>query len=227
MQKYYDFLSGLKMKKCRFQVLFLLVVVFLGLNPFCRAATLGKQEFGLIGKAGNCIFISEDIGGEYQQSRFLTLIIGENGFSLGELELEKYKQWGWLENWKENLRLEDFSRIRKTESGFQIGENQHIKAPAGDDKLLGEFKEHIRKGGSNGESWNKKMGEAGIIPPVCEGLDVKDAYYYPSGLYINYEIVKAFRFERSGIVLLFTENPEKAVGLDTMHGFIVLKTDLN
>jgi hypothetical protein len=205
----------------------LIALSFLSLTNLINAATLGEQEFGLVGKTGNCIFISEDIGGEYHLSRFLTLVIGGNGFSLGKIELEKYKQWDWVEDWKENLRLEDFSRIRKTESEFQIGEKQHVQAPAGNDKLLEEFKAHLRKGGSNGVSWNKKMGKAGMIPPVCKGFDVKNTYYYPGGLYVNYEIAKAFCFERSGVVLLFTENPERSVGLDTMHGFIVLQTNLN
>ena len=46
---------------------------------------------------------------------------------------------------------------------------------------------------------------------------------YPEGLYVDYQISKAYYFPGSGYILVFTHQPLIASGNDTMHGFLLFK----
>jgi hypothetical protein len=48
-------------------------------------------------------------------------------------------------------------------------------------------------------------------------------YYYPKGFYINYTIDKVYYFPREKVLLVFTQNEKLAAGMDTMHGFMILR----
>ncbi len=61
-----------------------------------------------------------------------------------------------------------------------------------------------------------------MLPPV-DGVRINLVYHYPTGLYINYEINKVYYSPNFGYLLIFTRQPKLAVGLDTMHGFVILK----
>jgi hypothetical protein len=94
-------------------------------------------------------------------------------------------------------------------------------APPPDSAQLKLFEKEYALGDER--SWNSKHGIQGINTPSVEGLNVRMVYYYPEGLYIDYTISKVYYFPRSGYVLVFTNQPRLASGLDTMHGFLLLK----
>ena len=68
----------------------------------------------------------------------------------------------------------------------------------------------------------KDKGKDGISLPKIEGLKTELLFSYETGLYINYEISEVHYFPNS-YILVFTHQPIKSVGGDTMHGFFIFK----
>jgi hypothetical protein len=201
-----------------------IVAVFVWLQ-IASAATLGKQIFVFIAKGRNCYWITEDITGEYHSSHLLQLVTTEDSAALGKFELKNFGQWAQLAETAEKFRTEQPIELTITEDKKLTAENPDwtISAPGEDAELFEKFRDHIKAGGSNAKTWHKKMGRAGVTAPKLNSAKAELLYYYPSGLYVNYDLDRAYYFERSGQVLLFTTNQARAVGMDTMHGFMVLK----
>jgi hypothetical protein len=65
----------------------------------------------------------------------------------------------------------------------------------------------------------------GIILPRFNNIKADLIYFYPKGLYVNYHISKLYHFEKSKYILLITDQPNKADGLDTMHGFMIFRIE--
>ena len=65
-----------------------------------------------------------------------------------------------------------------------------------------------------------------IILPKIEGIKTELLFSYETGLYINYEISEVHYFPNS-YILIFTNQPSKAVGFDTMHGFLIFRIKRN
>ncbi|OQA00291.1 MAG: hypothetical protein BWY71_00770 [Planctomycetes bacterium ADurb.Bin412] len=64
-----------------------------------------------------------------------------------------------------------------------------------------------------------------MVLPGFDGLSARLVYFYPAGLYVNYEIDRVYYFPKSRYLLIFTRQPQKAVGLDTMHGFLLFRLE--
>ncbi len=107
-----------------------------------------------------------------------------------------------------------------------VWENKDIKIlpPAFDSLLYKEFNEHIVKGGSNAISWFNLKGNKGIKLPNIERIKTKLLFSFKTGLYINYEISEVHYFPKKYIIV-FTHQPQIAVGLDTMDGFLIFKIE--
>ena len=102
-------------------------------------------------------------------------------------------------------------------------ESLKISPPDYDSVLAEEFNEHIHHGGYNAYSWFKLKGNNGIILPKIERRNTKLLLFsYKPGLYINYQISEVHYF-LDRYILIFTKQPLKADGLDTMDGFLIFK----
>ena len=139
-------------------------------------------------------------------------------------DLELQKDWQWLATVMKKFRTEKPIELANVEGKWRAkAVKWFVEAPAMNEQLIAAFGKHIMEGGNNGKSWNKKMGRSGIVSPVVNGIEVEMAYYYDSGLYVDYEIKKVYYFARSGYLLAFTGQKRLAVGGDTMHGFLLLR----
>ena len=111
---------------------------------------------------------------------------------------------------------------------FSLGNSDGwILSPAPNDSLTQAFKDFMRQGYAGASEWNDAMGTGGFDPPRVNGTDWDLVYYYPSGLYIDYEIREAYYFPGTGYLLLFTHQDMLATGMDTMHGFMILRLNLS
>ena len=194
------------------------------LIPAVWASTNGEQAFELLGKAGSVVWVAEDIGGEYCLSRLHQIVIEPNSVSAGASELKQYKDWQPARDLMGRLALEKALPLERLEDGRLADPSGKltIAAPAPDSNLLARFHEHIAAGGSNALTWAAAMGQSPLQPPRVNNSPAKVLYPLPGGLYLNYALDRGWHFPRSGLVLLFTHQPTRAVGLDTMHGILLL-----
>ncbi len=71
--------------------------------------------------------------------------------------------------------------------------------------------------------WYKKCPVNCIDYPVFEGCDAKLLYYYKKGLYKNYALKAVYFFPVSNLVIILTNQPYVAIGLDRMDGILIYK----
>jgi len=86
-----------------------------------------------------------------------------------------------------------------------------------------EWKKEFKQYTYGANDWNEEYGLEEVLSPEFEGIKSELVYFYPEGLYINYEISKAYYFPNSGYLLVFTHQSMLASGNDTMHGFLLFK----
>lgn len=203
-----------------------LMAVFLA--PAVWASTSGEQAFELLGKAGNVIWIAEDIGGEYCLSRLHQIVIEPNRVSAGASDLKEYQGWRPVRDMMGRLAQERVLPLKRMEDGSLTDPSGDltITAPSPDPNLLARFHEHIAAGGSNALTWAAAIGSVPLLPPQVNGRRAHILYRLPAGLYVNYALDRGWYIPQSGLILILTRQPVRAVGMDTMHGLLVLRAPL-
>lgn len=189
-----------------------------------RSATFCKQEFGLLAASRDMVLISEDISGECMGSALLSVHFRGEGPTLGRLELKEYKNWG---DFRDSLAVFHTAKIvemSEKNGAFSVPKGKMtLRAPAADAKLMAEFEKHIQAGGSGARTWNESSAKYSL--PAVTGAKAFLDYYYPNGLYINYTLDRAYYLPQSGRLLIFTRQEKTAVGMDSMHGFMILRIE--
>lgn len=192
-----------------------------------RASTNCSQTFTFLArtKGSNPVFwIAEDLDGQCSRSRLLQVAVAGSKASLFSADLKRQKDWSWLKERVNRFMTEEALELTGRNGVWKSSRaGWSVSPPAADANLAAEFQEHIRRGGSNARTWNKARKTGGAIMPVVNRIKVAPVYYYSDGLYFNYEISRACYFPKSGYILIFTRQKIHAVGLDTMHGFILLR----
>ena len=170
-------------------------------------------HFFFLSKGSPTFWIGENLSGECQISYLYNISIRDSIVSVSKSELKEYNKWDELKN------ISGFFRKYK-----ELDDNDLvITPPQFDPGLRDAFNNHVYEGGSNGYTWNKKHGLDGIILPTVENLKSELLFYYHFGLYINYKIASVHYFPDARLILIFTEQPLRAVGMDTMHGFLIFE----
>ena len=170
-------------------------------------------------------WISRDTTGECMNSELLQIVIERSGSTVISTYLEEYGDWTALREGIRHLETEPPVKVEKNNNGtWMIGESVgQIRVPAKNPDFDELFDQHQNEDFGDGSSWNKKYGVDGISLPLIDGLNTELVVYYPGGLYVNYDISQAFYFQKSGYLLVFTHQPRLAIGLDSMHGFLILR----
>lgn len=190
--------------------------------PSLVASTNGTQTFEFLGRSGSALWIAEDIGGEYCLSRLHHLVIEDGRAAAGTSELKEYGNWQPVRDLVTRLRLEKAVPLKKRPDGSLASGDLTLTAPPADPAQMESFHDHIRTGGSNALTWADQTGGPAIHPPLINGRPAQILYSLPAGLYISYTLDQAWFFPRTSQILLFTHQPTPAVGLDTMHGLLLL-----
>jgi hypothetical protein len=98
-----------------------------------------------------------------------------------------------------------------------------VSTPSEETTLNEAFHRHVADGGSDARSFYAAPDAPKRHCPTVKGAAAKPMFFSERGLFFNYTIDSAYFFPRSGFLLVFINQPVKAVGLDTMHGFEVMK----
>ncbi len=190
------------------------------------ASTSCDQKFtflGLTRGSSHVLWVAEELGGECFSAQLVQAVLDDPNSTTIATDIPS-RQIAWLKDAIANFAAEKPQPLDNVQ-GLWIapGTNWYIKAPQPRNDLKAAFTTHVAVGGSNGSTWNKAQGPKGIVPADVGNAVARLIYFYPSGLYFDYSISQAYYFPRSGHLVVFTNQPLLAVGLDTMHGFMVLK----
>lgn len=204
------------------------VLVIFSLGVYRLSATTNcEQTFhfrAMTGYDPAVFWLTEDIGGECLQSRLLQLAVRDSTVMVLGSDLKEFQNWAWLEEGMTHLNRHTPVEFSGGEGRWQNWEKRLIvQTPAKDPQFAAAFDAHMAAGGRNGASWNQSQGEAGRKLPVIRGGGAKLLYYHPQGLYVNYDIDQIYYFDRLQLLLVLTRHEYRAMGLDTMHGFMILK----
>ncbi len=189
------------------------------------AASGGEQTFQFLFKTGDVLWIAEDIGGQYELSALHQVAVSGDGVAAGQSELKTYRHWQPIVELESHFRTRPVVKLEPMEGGLwgQSELKWTIGPPDEDPALTAAFNQHVYDGGSNAETFYAEDNAPPKHPPAVAGAEAEPLYFSDRGLYFNYTIDSAYFFPRSGLLLVFTRQPITAVGLDTMHGFIVMQ----
>jgi hypothetical protein len=188
------------------------------------AASFCNQTFTFLGKTYRTFWLTEELGGDCEHSLLIQLAVNDPNVTLiktnfkNYVDCSKFKETMAYFDVETPVELTNKNDIWKPDKGSWF-----IKAPDHNDGLMKKFGDHVHEGGSDGRSWHDKYKQKGFLPPQAHNTKTKILYYYRPGLYINYTISKAYYYPRSGHILIFTNQKALAVGMDTMHGFILME----
>lgn len=206
-----------------------LAFVLLVNAPTVFASTQCVQDFKLLAVSRSpfrpVFWISEDVTGECFGSYLLQVVIEHPGYDLITTPLKDLPDWSALKEGIGHLVTEPPVKVEKERDGtWIIGESVgKVSAPARNPDFEESFNQHVHEGGSNGSTWNKEYGVDEISLPLIDGLDTELVVYYSGGLYVNYDISQVHYFQEAGYLVIFTHQAKRAVGMDSMHGFLILK----
>lgn len=184
-----------------------------------------EQKFTFFFKVqyDHTFWIGEDLYGECGQSNLIQVFLKEGKPLIKKIELAHFENWEWIEPVKKAIRVE--KPYVFVPNGSKIIEDAStglkIKPPKPNNRLYNLFAENFAE--NCARQWNNSMKEDGIDTPQTWDIDLDLVYYYPDGLYFNYDIEKVFMFPESSLLLVMTKNKEKCAGGDTMDGFLIFK----
>ena len=144
---------------------------------------------------------------------------------IDSLEHIPYKYWLTIGQRIGNTYVKDHGEFKKQDSSWIFDNKQRrIRIPQPDSLVLSEYKS-LSLSTSEIPMWNKEHGMKAIMVPEIEGMETEFIYAYPRGVYINYDVDKVCYFYKQEYfyLLIFIKQPKKAAGLDSMHGFLLLK----
>lgn len=206
---------------------FILTLSFLSFWGECFATTNCDQSFTFVGrtKGSNPVFwIGEDVGGECFQSYLHLLAVSGSKVNVITSDLELQDDWEWLLEGMKRFDLEvPLELVKKIAAWGPKTAKWTVTAPLKNDKLMAEFDNDVIQKGQALSDWNRVRKLKGVDLPVLDKISAQALYFHPGGLYVNYSISKVLYFAKSGYILVFTHQDKPAVGLDTMHGFILLR----
>lgn len=203
-------------------VLTLIALVLAGVT---HASTNGEQDFHFFGKSGDMIYITEDIGGEYRLSMLHQFIVSGDEVVHGVSTAKKFAQWQPLTKLTQMLDREKIVALGLRQDGSHGSTELSwtVSAPAEDPNFAADFGRHIEAGGCSARSWAQANPSRAMQMPQFENARAHLLYSYGRGLYMNYRLDGALYLPQSRLLVLFTRQPLKAVGMDTMHGFMLLR----
>ncbi|MCI0693764.1 hypothetical protein L0337_17375 [candidate division KSB1 bacterium] len=203
--------------------LFSLLLLCCAFSPTSKCT----QTFELLAKTARVLWIALDVnGGECRYSRLIQLIVTDSTVvEIPPTPLAKFRDWEAIKNAVKHFQAETPIELKASDGRWSASSlSWTFKTPESNSQLLERYKEfHGKFGGRDGRRWNHTMGKAGIDLPFFSDANMKLIYAFPAGLYVNYQISRVFFFKSSGDLLIFTQQEILADGLNTMHGFLLLK----
>jgi len=214
------------MRFCKYLAMCLLIGLFSSSTTL--TATLCDQTFTIHGKTSGenaMLFWSVVLGGECEgYIRGFVLVLGDTITPI--LTTQK---WGmdWVPRLFKDISEEKSIKIEETDGRYVINDTVWIEPPAEDTTFPRKFGTVINRGGDGPKDWYRECPVNCSDYPIVHGCAAAVVYSYEGGLYKNYSFKDLLYYPESGYLVVITDQPLKAVGLDTMHGLLVLRLKTN
>ena len=213
----------------------LFMYVFI-MSALCTFLDLGnrpdrycKQKFSFIfhDKSSNVFWIREQlIGDGCQYSNIIQVKIDDGGIST---QIEHTNDFDtWYQQKTEQINTEQLDYVvdlEESNKGWEYALLQlKVKKPSYNAKLMNYYLEELNT--VCGAGWNNAMGINGRdLPKISSDKLLKLIYFYPEGLYFNYELSQVICFPDTQYLLMFTHQETLCHGGESMHGFLLFKID--
>jgi hypothetical protein len=206
------------------------IILCMGFSRVAEATSSCEQTLKLLGVTGarfvgDCVFwVAEDLSGECHESRLIQLAVQKGQARLIKSPLKSFQGWGGLSEAVALLEGPKVVPLKKQGVYWQDNDGWiKLAVPTPNQPLHERYLEAAQSWCSSAREWNTRMGHQGIICPSVDGMRVELLHAYASGYYVNYCVKKAFYYPGRSLLFVQTEQTQKAVGMDTMHGFLVFR----
>ena len=179
---------------------------------------------GVTGYPAPVLWLTQDVDGACVSSYLIQIAVEDSSAHAVYTGLKEYLDWSWLDAGWQHFETQPFIEFTEDDGTWQQEKTPFsLQTPEKDGAWAEAFDKHIIDGGTSGHSWYKEKGINGIVLPKINKEKGKILHYAPIGLYANYDIEQVFYVESSKTLLVITRHEYRAMGLDKMNGFLVLK----
>jgi hypothetical protein len=197
---------------------------------FSQAASTCDQEFIVLGIERETfdepvLWIVEVVNGDCIGTYLVQLQIKPDTVSVLS-ESFRYRDWKAIGERMGTKLLGCGLELLRVDSIWRASNKKfQMTIPRPDSAILVEANKSEFGASVNIEQWNRQHGTRAVMVPEIKDTKVTLSYYLPSGFYIDYFIERVYYFEtrRHFYLLSFTKQPRLAHGLDSMHGFLLLR----
>ena len=185
-------------------------------------STQCKQDFTFLGTTDwehSVFWIVEDVSGECHFSRLVQVSVQDSIASFTQTYFANYKETQNFSHAFSEFHPEPFQEFKRQGADLATP-SCVIQPPSLNDSLYEDFS---FDGNYVPHTWNSKMGTSGMVMPTIQNRSSKLLYAYPRGLYVNYQLDRAFLVSTKNLLIVFTKNPSLGTGGDSMDGFLIFK----
>jgi|GEM_PF-5003128 len=210
-------------------VLGILIIVLLCLTTAESIATTDcSRDYEFIGFTKcdrQVIWIGARIGGQCQSNGLLAIDVLGDSCSIRTFGFDYEMKPGFVKTALAQFPGEPSSlKVELIDDWIPLESTISIKYPTARESALDSM-EHVFDSTRDNHAWtwSKYSGDAAIDLPWIEGGELDLISYDPNGLYLNYRFKEVFYFSESRLLLIFTNQPRIAYGLDQMHGYLLFR----
>ena len=171
------------------------------------------------------VWLAQRLAGECQSSNLIVIqVLGDTG-SARTMFIGDEAQSGFAKTALAQFPGESSSlKVELIDDWIPLDSTLSIKHPTARELALDSM-EHVFDSTYDNHAWiwSKYAGNTAIDQPWIKGGELKLISYDPNGLYLDYRFKEVFYFPESRLLLIFTNQPRIASGLDQMHGYLLFR----
>jgi len=209
------------MRATALSVVFLLILVSI-MPRLAMATTMCDQTFTIYGKTAgehSAIFWDIFVGGECENWHVYAFFVGYERTYQMSLGIDGGGK-AWVPSFLEELPTERMDTLVQAGGKFYIDKDIYFMAPEPDTtfrrKWAGIQYEGVKK-------WYSECPVNCSDYPVFNKAEATLLYEHKTGLYKNYLIKQAIYFPISHYLVIMTDQPALATGMDRMDGMLIYK----
>jgi hypothetical protein len=129
----------------------------------------------------------------------------------------------WIPPLLADLPSEEGRILHDSSGVFRISDSVWFTAPPPDSTFARKYALLANDGMGDARHWYRVCPVNCSDYPAFTGIEAELVYSHKRGLYKNYSISQAVYYSPSGYLVVVTNQPQKAIGLDTMHGLLIFR----